>query len=80
MKFCFVRNKDSSIAKNFPGSCILTRVFQFVQSLTNKADYVQEMQQRFNQNNLSRYLGAFLHRTDLSTILADKLKYVDCET
>lgn len=46
----------------------------FFQSQTNKTAYVKTLQERFNQNNLSRYLGAFLHRTDLSTVLADKLK------
>lgn len=37
-------------------------------------DYLEDLKNRFNANNMAKYLDSFLKRTDLSNVLSEKLK------
>lgn len=47
---------------------------RFGPGLDDKQSYIKLLQERLNAVNLSKYMASFLHRTDLSAELADKLK------
>uniref|UniRef100_A0A915JAZ5 N-myc downstream regulated n=1 Tax=Romanomermis culicivorax TaxID=13658 RepID=A0A915JAZ5_ROMCU len=47
---------------------------RFGPGLDDKQSYIKLLQERLNSVNLSKYMASFLHRTDLSAELADKLK------